>query len=161
MISPCPRCGETKTDPVSHGVIYKLVWVFGYRLHRCSRCRAPRFVPSLYGKSLGSSQLRKEPASAPGFVEERGGLKGVPAQQPNSTVLLLHRLSAAGGSAPSRVRGIEGDIASLDRGDDDLAEGPNRMLKNPYERCHSERSEESRSGNKGLARFLVACGSSE
>jgi 4-hydroxy-3-methylbut-2-enyl diphosphate reductase len=34
----------------------------------------------------------------------------------------------------------------------------NRMLKNPCERCHSEPStdgEESRSGNKGLARFLV------
>jgi hypothetical protein len=75
MISPCPRCGETRTDRVRHGAIYKLVWVFGYRLHRCSRCRAPRFVPRLYGKSLGSLQLGKEPASAPGFVEERGGLK--------------------------------------------------------------------------------------
>ena len=75
MISPCPRCGETKTGPVSHGTIYKLVWVFGYRLHRCSRCRAPRFVPRLYGKSLGSSQLGKEPASEPGFAKERGDLK--------------------------------------------------------------------------------------
>ena len=36
-----------------------------------------------------------------------------------------------------------------------------RMLKNLCNRCHSERSEESRSGTKGLARFLVACGSSE
>jgi len=30
-----------------------------------------------------------------------------------------------------------------------------RMLKNLCERRHSERSEESRSANKGLARFLV------
>ena len=39
--------------------------------------------------------------------------------------------------------------------------GFSRMLKNVCERCHSERSEESRSGNEGHARFLVACGSSE
>ena len=40
-------------------------------------------------------------------------------------------------------------------------ERTDRMLKNLCERGHSERSEESLSGNKGLARFLVACGSSE
>jgi hypothetical protein len=34
----------------------------------------------------------------------------------------------------------------------------NKMLKNPCEVCHSERSEESRSGYKGLARFLASLG---
>jgi hypothetical protein len=36
-----------------------------------------------------------------------------------------------------------------------LAYPPGRMLKNLCKRCHSERSEESLSGTKGLARFLV------
>jgi hypothetical protein len=74
MTSPCPRCGETKTDPVRHGAMYKLVWAFGYRLHRCSRCRRPRFIPRHHGKSPGSSQLGKEPANAAGFAEERRAL---------------------------------------------------------------------------------------
>jgi len=37
----------------------------------------------------------------------------------------------------------------------------NSLLKNVPEPCHSERSEESRSEDNGLARFLVAFGSSE
>ena len=79
MTSPCPRCGATKVDPVWHGAIYKLVWAFGYRLYRCSRCRAPRFIPRHHGKSLDSSQLGKEAANAPGFAEERGALRTVEA----------------------------------------------------------------------------------
>ena len=72
MISPCPKCGGTKTDPVPHGVKYELAWAFGYRLQQCSRCRAARYIPRHRGKSRGSSTLGKEPASAPGSGEERG-----------------------------------------------------------------------------------------
>jgi ssDNA-binding Zn-finger/Zn-ribbon topoisomerase 1 len=71
---PCPRCGETRTDPVRHGTMYKLVWAFGYRLHQCSRCRAARFIPRHRGISRGSSQGGKELASAPWFAEERRGI---------------------------------------------------------------------------------------
>ena len=75
MTTPCPRCGETKTDPVWHGFIYRLVYAFGYRLHQCSRCRAPRFLARHHGKSRDSSQSGKEPASAPLFAEGRGALR--------------------------------------------------------------------------------------
>jgi uncharacterized Zn finger protein len=74
MSTPCPRCGETKTDPVWHGVIYRLVYAFGYRLHRCARCRAPRFIPRHHGKSRDSSQLGNGPASARALAGEIGAL---------------------------------------------------------------------------------------
>jgi hypothetical protein len=74
MTSPCPKCSGTKTDPVYHGVMYRLAYVFGYRLQQCSRCRALRFIPRHHGKSRDSSQLGKELANAPGFAEERRAL---------------------------------------------------------------------------------------
>jgi ribosomal protein L37AE/L43A len=55
--------------------MYKLVWAFGYRLHQCARCRAPRFIPRDHGKSPHSSQLGKELVSASPFAEERGVLR--------------------------------------------------------------------------------------
>ena len=58
-----------------HGLKYKIVWAFGYRLHECARCRAPRFLPRHDGKSPGPSHLRKEPASVPPFAEEKGALR--------------------------------------------------------------------------------------
>jgi transcription elongation factor Elf1 len=75
MTSPCPRCGHTKTDPVGHGLMYKLVWAFGYRLHECAQCGAPRFLPRHDGESPDSSRLGKEPVRAPPFAEERGALR--------------------------------------------------------------------------------------
>ncbi len=75
MTSPCPKCGETKTDPVRHGLMYKLVWAFGYRLQECARCRAPRFIPRHDGKSPHSSQWGKRPVSALPFAEKRGALR--------------------------------------------------------------------------------------
>ena len=74
MSSPCPRCGETRTDSVMHGAVYKLVWAFGYRLRQCSRCRTRRFIPRHRGKSRGSSQEEKEPLGVPSFAEERSAL---------------------------------------------------------------------------------------
>jgi uncharacterized Zn finger protein len=71
MTSPCPRCGATKTDPVWHGVMYKLVRAFGYRMQRCSRCRALRFVRRDRGRTPDSPPLGNEPANAPGFAEEK------------------------------------------------------------------------------------------
>ena len=55
--------------------MYKLVWVLGYRLHECARCRAPRFIPRHDRKSPHSSQLGKGPASALPFAEKRGALR--------------------------------------------------------------------------------------
>ena len=75
MTSPCPKCGETKTDPVRHGLMYKLVWAFGYRLHECARCRRPRFIPRHDGKFPHSSQLGKGPESVLPFAEGRGALR--------------------------------------------------------------------------------------
>jgi uncharacterized Zn finger protein len=75
MTSPCPRCGATKTDPVAHGLTYKLAWAFGYRLHECARCRGPRFLPRHDVKSPDPSHLTKEPVSAPPLAEKRGALR--------------------------------------------------------------------------------------
>jgi hypothetical protein len=75
MASPCPRCDETKTDPVWNRAMYKLVWAFGYRLHRCSRCRALRFIPRHRGNFSRSSQLGNDPGNAPGFAEERRAIR--------------------------------------------------------------------------------------
>jgi len=75
MSSPCPKCGATKTDPVRHGLRYKLVWAFGYRLHRCAGCRGPRFIPRHDGKSPRSLELGKEAATVAHVAEERGALK--------------------------------------------------------------------------------------
>jgi len=74
MISPCPKCGATKTDPVPHDIKYELVWAFGYRLQRCSRCRAARYIPRHRAKSRGSSPVENEPQSTRWLAEERGTL---------------------------------------------------------------------------------------
>ena len=87
MTSPCPRCGGTKTDPVMHGLMYKIVWAFGYRLQECARCRGPRFLPRHHDeKSHSSSPLGTEPVSAPPFEEERGASRTVEANiEPTAT----------------------------------------------------------------------------
>jgi hypothetical protein len=77
MISPCPRCGATRTDSVRHGVMYRLVWIFGYRLQQCSRCRLPRFIRRPHDVFPDSLQLREEAAAGPHFVEERRAQKMV------------------------------------------------------------------------------------
>jgi hypothetical protein len=113
MTSPCPRCGGTKTDPVAHGVMYKLVWAFGYRLQQCSRCRRSRFIPRQRGKSTNSSQLGKEPANAPGFAEERRVLRTTeqgpeprkdPVTAADSSDRELHRCPACGSTEYHRTR---------------------------------------------------------
>jgi transcription elongation factor Elf1 len=65
MIPPCPKCGATKTDPVPHDFKYDLARTFGYRLQKCSRCRAARYLPRHTRKPDGSSQSGKQPTSAP------------------------------------------------------------------------------------------------
>jgi uncharacterized Zn finger protein len=70
MISPCPKCGATKTDPVPHDFKYNLARVFGYRLQRCSRCRAARFIRNHPGKSLGATLIVDETGSSGWLVEE-------------------------------------------------------------------------------------------
>ena len=70
MISPCPRCGANRTDPVRHGVLYNLVRLLGYRLHRCSQCRLPRFIPVSGKKSGDSEKLTKESATSAPLAEK-------------------------------------------------------------------------------------------
>jgi transcription elongation factor Elf1 len=73
MIPPCPKCGATKTDPVPHDFKYNLARALGYRLQKCSRCRATRFLPRHSKKPLGTSQAGKLPTSEPRFGGEPGG----------------------------------------------------------------------------------------
>ena len=42
MVTPCPRCGHTKTESVRHGFIYNKLWDMGYHLRRCSFCERLR-----------------------------------------------------------------------------------------------------------------------
>ena len=42
MATPCPRCGNTKTESVRHGFIYYRLWNMGYHLRRCSHCNRKR-----------------------------------------------------------------------------------------------------------------------
>ena len=44
MPNPCPRCGETKTEGVPHGMIYNFLWRRGYSLRRCSFCKRRRLL---------------------------------------------------------------------------------------------------------------------
>ena len=74
MIPPCPKCGATKTDPVPHNFKYDLARAFGYRLQKCSRCRAARYLPRHTRKSDGSSQAGKQPTSAPRLGGDPVGL---------------------------------------------------------------------------------------
>ena len=71
MIFPCPKCGGTKTDPVPHNLKYNLARAFGYRLQRCSRCHAARFMRIHRKRSLGASLLVDETGSSAWLVEER------------------------------------------------------------------------------------------
>ena len=74
MTSPCPRCGATRTDSVIHGGMYKIVWMVGYRLRRCSRCRLPRFIRRHLDESPDSLRLGEE-AVAPHSTEGRRSSK--------------------------------------------------------------------------------------
>ena len=39
---PCPRCGDTRAEPMYRSVFYPLFKRFGYRLCYCGRCRRKR-----------------------------------------------------------------------------------------------------------------------
>ena len=83
MISPCPKCGATKTDPVPHDFKYKLARIFGYRLQQCSRCRAARSIRIPRGESLGASLLADETGSS-GWLVEEGESPGTAEAPPES-----------------------------------------------------------------------------
>ena len=42
MASPCPRCGNIKTESVHHGFIHDTLWNLGYHMRRCSYCNRRR-----------------------------------------------------------------------------------------------------------------------
>jgi len=72
MIPPCPKCGATKTDPVPHNFKYNLARALGYRLQKCSRCRAARYLPRHSEKRHASSQSGEDLINEPGFGEKPG-----------------------------------------------------------------------------------------
>ena len=74
MIPPCPKCGATKTDPVPHAFKYNLARALGYRLQKCSRCRAARYLPRHARKPDVSSRAGKEPTRAPRLGGDPVGL---------------------------------------------------------------------------------------
>jgi hypothetical protein len=76
MSSQCPRCGETRTDPVQHGTMYNLIYSFGYRTQLCSRCRKKRFVRIHEGKRSGGSRRGMEPVGSSWLAEaSKGGVE--------------------------------------------------------------------------------------
>ena len=99
MTSPCPKCGETRTDSVPHGTLYNLVWAFGYRLRCCSRCRAKRFVPRHDGKYAKKQQGGKQLTA-----EARPNAKGVQATEPFSSDVKALRCPACGKAKYHRTR---------------------------------------------------------
>lgn len=42
MASPCPRCGDTRAEPLRRSVFYGLFKAAGYRLSECARCKRKR-----------------------------------------------------------------------------------------------------------------------
>lgn len=119
MIPPCPKCGATKTDPVPHDFKYDLARAFGYRLQKCSRCRAARYLPRHTRKPDGSSHAGRQPTSAP-----RGG------REPEGLVM------------PEASPGLEGHpVAAADLPNDDVfrcpacgSRGYHRTQRTPGER---------------------------
>ena len=98
MIPPCPKCGATKTDPVPHNFKYNLARALGYRLQKCSRCRAARYLPRHSKRRHAPSQSGKQPISVTPSGERAGrsagpgeglGLEGHPvaADFPNGDTL--------------------------------------------------------------------------
>jgi hypothetical protein len=47
MATPCPRCGNTKTESVRHGYVHNKLWDMGYHLRRCSYCNRWRLFKRL------------------------------------------------------------------------------------------------------------------
>jgi len=74
MNSACRKCGATKTEPVRHGILYKVARASGYRLCQCSRCRKLRLIRR-HDESSTSLKSEKEAATVAGATEERGAPK--------------------------------------------------------------------------------------
>jgi predicted nucleic acid-binding Zn-ribbon protein len=79
MISPCRKCGATKTEPVRHGIIYKVARASGYRLCQCSRCRKLRLIRRHDDVLSTSLKSGKEAATVACVAEE--GQAPKPAQK--------------------------------------------------------------------------------
>jgi len=45
MVSPCPKCGDMRAEPLYRSIFYPLFKRLGYRLSECGRCRRKRLVP--------------------------------------------------------------------------------------------------------------------
>jgi ssDNA-binding Zn-finger/Zn-ribbon topoisomerase 1 len=154
VTSPCPKCGETRTDPVRHGTMYKLVWAFGYRLHRCPRCRAARYLPRHRGKSRDLSQGGNELAGAPWLAEERRAIGTAEARSEpkedqvaaDSSDRELHACPACGSMKCHRSRRTK-----LERlqSRPPMARCEMCGMRFPYPRDHDEPSDSVKAGELG------------
>lgn len=43
-VSPCRKCGSTKTGSARHGFMYNIARLFGFRLRRCGGCHRLRLI---------------------------------------------------------------------------------------------------------------------
>lgn len=44
MVTPCPRCGSSETQPARHGLIHFALWKMGCHLRRCADCNRLRVL---------------------------------------------------------------------------------------------------------------------
>lgn len=44
MVSPCPRCGDMRAEPLHRSFLYPLFKRFGYRYSECARCGRRRLL---------------------------------------------------------------------------------------------------------------------
>lgn len=44
MVSPCPRCGDMRAEPLHRSIFYGLIKRFGYRYSECARCGRRRLL---------------------------------------------------------------------------------------------------------------------
>jgi predicted RNA-binding Zn-ribbon protein involved in translation (DUF1610 family) len=100
MSSPCPKCGETRTDPVPHGTMYNLMYSFGYRTQLCSRCRKKRFVRIHNGRRSGGSRRGMEPVGSSWLAAASKGGVGAEGQAAAGKVLTPAAGSSEGQTCP-------------------------------------------------------------
>lgn len=55
MVTPCPSCGSSETQPAQHGIIHFTLWKLGCHLRRCADCDRLRVL-----KRMDRSHLYRE-----------------------------------------------------------------------------------------------------
>ena len=111
MSSPCPHCGETKTESVPRGMIYNFLWRMGHSLHRCSFCKRRRLLKRLnpnrpYPEDMMLEELQER------FNREFAKSLGRIPQATEMSESKMARDSPAGSNGPEiKSVGTYGDLA--------------------------------------------------